>query len=175
MVDIYVGVYLRTMASPQERTPQEKETLVFPDQEEAREFAERVEGRITQEQQPGVDKRRDIIAEELANQFDAQGEGVDIVRHPWEHSQEEHQEVQDLVNLSFSKDLRAALKEAKASPNYPRNLDLFHDVLTGEMYKVMADGKVNKQSLTVSILLTLIVLVVSALLLIVAVVYFNLN
>lgn len=129
-----------------ERTPRGRETLLFATPEAAQEFSERARTRIEQQRQPGIIKTKEIIADEIAKEFAKDGEGVDSLKYPWEHTPEEHTEVQHLVNVAFEKDLQAALKQARASQHYPRNLDLLHDVLTTEMYQLMTQHGVNKQS-----------------------------
>jgi hypothetical protein len=70
---------------------------------------------------------------------------VDVIRHPWDHSPQEHHETQELVNTAFEKDLRAAIQQARQGNHYPRNLDLFHDVLTSEMYDLLKETHLNRQ------------------------------
>ncbi len=139
---------------------------MFDTPEAAQEFSERVADRVALAQQPGTTKKKEIVAEEIAEEFAKQGEPVDLIRHPWDHTQAEHAEVQTLVNLAFDKDLRSALQSAKASSHYPRNLDLFHDVLTTEMYRLLQEQQVNKQPLAVWTL-TVIAVVLGTLLLII--------
>lgn len=119
------------------------ERLIFRSKENATEFTERVEGRIAQEQKPGVSHAREVVAQELAHQFEVEGHGVSSYAHPWEHSQAEHAEAQQLVNIAFAHDLTAAIRQAEQSPLFPRNIDLFHDVLTGKMYEAMSSAKLN--------------------------------
>ncbi|MDP3997593.1 MAG: hypothetical protein Q8P73_03785 [bacterium] len=152
------------MALTRERTPKEKETLMFAEREQAREFAERVEQRERQENRPGVRRRREIVGEEVAEEFARAGQPVETVKEPWEHTPEEHQEAQALVDVAFSRDLSAALHQAKNSPHFPRVLDLFHDVLTGEMYGVITEQKLNRQPIigwgvAVLIVICLVVLI----------------
>ncbi|MDZ4225682.1 MAG: hypothetical protein U1C49_02420 [Candidatus Andersenbacteria bacterium] len=153
------------MALTRERTPKEKETLMFADREQAREFAERVTERERKEGQPaGVRRRREIVGEEVAEEFARAGQPVETVKEPWEHTPEEHQEAQTLVDMAFSRDLQAALRQAKNSPHFPRLLDLFHDVLTGEMYEVIIEQKLNRQPIigwgvAVLIVICLVVLI----------------
>lgn len=130
---------------PLERTPSERSTLMFESSERARQFSERVAENVQQRRRPGVRADKEVMAEEVAHEFEQQGEPVDIIREPWQHTKEEHEEAQQLVNLTFQRDLGAALRKARASRNYPRNLDLFHDVLTHEMYQLMQSSEVNKQ------------------------------
>jgi hypothetical protein len=147
-----------------ERTPQERETLVFDTPEAAQEFSERVAERVEQERQPGTQKKKEILAEEVAEEFAKQSEPVDLIHHPWDHTRAEHAEAQALVNLAFEKNLHSALRRAKASSYYPRNLDLFHDVLTTEMYRLLQEQRVNKQPLAVWTLTAVAVLLATALL-----------
>lgn len=128
-----------------ERTPHEQQTLIFSNQEKAGEFRERVENRVTQPNTSQAGAKRQAISQELAQEFEKEGEVVSSLREPWEHSEEEHLEVQSLVNEAFEKDFTAALKKAKASPHYPRNLDLLHDVLTKQMYEALVQHGANKQ------------------------------
>jgi len=133
------------MALQQERSPHEQETLIFPSQEEAKGWAERVGDRLKREDRRGVSKRREVVAEEVAKEFERYGEGVGTVPLPWEHTQEEHSEAQRLIDLAFERDLPAALRKARASGHYPRNIDLFHDVLTAEMYDLVREHKLHRQ------------------------------
>lgn len=135
------------MAGQRERSPQERETLIFASPEEAKGFQERV--RKQQEQQQKIDVKDDRagISAALQQEFVQQGESVRTVKDPWEHSPQEHEEAQRLVNVAFEKDLSAAVKEARKSKHYPRNLDLVHDVMTGELYEVLKEHRVNKQPL----------------------------
>lgn len=146
----------------QERAPYERETLVFDNPEDAGVFKERIKERETQEKTPGVKRRREIIGEELAAEFEKQGESVGNLNQPWEHTEQEHTDVQELVNVVFAKDLKAGLAKARSSSHYPRNLDLLHDVLTTEMYDLTRDHSVNKQSLGVPLLTVVIIALVIA-------------
>ncbi len=142
------------MEKRRERTDWERETLVFPDQERAESFRQEVGERLqTQNEVKGVDRTKEKIGEIVAEQIAAAGEAVDSIKSPWEHTKEEHEEAQILVNTAFAKDLTAAIKQAQSSPNYPRNLDLFHDVLTSEMYDLVVTSKLNKQPLAGWVLL----------------------
>jgi hypothetical protein len=142
-------IYTESMPTPHERTPQERETLMFPNPEEAREFSERAHERLQREQQPGLKRDREIVGEEVAQEFERRGEPVEIIREPWDHTHEEHEEVQTLIDTAFEKDLGVALRKAKHSPHYPRNLDLFHDVLTSQMYELITQRQLNKQPLAI--------------------------
>ncbi|MBI1833218.1 MAG: hypothetical protein HYR90_00105 [Candidatus Andersenbacteria bacterium] len=152
----------------QERPPQERETLLFDNPEAANTFRERVERRTTAEERPGVKNRREVVADEVANEFQKQGESATSLHQPWEHTPAEHEEVQDLVNVTFSQDLKAALTKARRSSNYPRNVDLLHDVLTSEMYQLMQQQEINKQSLSgwfMGVLVTVLIVLLGILLL----------
>lgn len=131
----------------QEREPREKETLIFSTPERAREFAERVSGRARRESGSGVTMRREVVGREVADLLLKQGEAADVLSRPWEHTGVEHKEVQELVDMAFDQDLSAALKKARGSDNYPRNIDLLHDVLTSELYEILQQRGINRQSL----------------------------
>ncbi len=129
------------------------ETLIFDTPEEGQAFTERAAEQMRQNPGPqGIDQRREVVGEELAKEFEKEGEAVDLVKHPWEHTQPEHQEVQQLVNLAFEKNLKTAIDKARGSDHYPRNLDLLHDVLTTEMYKQVADHGLDTQATGLRIL-----------------------
>ncbi len=142
-----------------EREPKSRETLVFKTPEEAGSFAEKVEKRINREERPGVKRSREIVAEELAGEFSKQDEEASFYVQPWEHTEEEHKEAQELVDLAFLEDLPVALKRARKSSGYPRNIDLLHDVLTGQMYDLMVKRGLNQQSVKKSVTIMLAVLV----------------
>lgn len=129
-----------------ERSSFEKETLLFPTPEAAQTFKEDVAERMAT-QPDSQEHKRAVVAEAVAQQFSQVGEAVNLVREPWNHTPAEHEEVQQLVNVAFQRDLGAAIKQARQSPHYPRNLDLLHDVLTGEMYDLLREGGLNKQPL----------------------------
>jgi hypothetical protein len=133
------------MPSGRERSPQERETLIFSSPEKAREFAERVDDSSRQEKVRGVKRRREIVADAVSDEFVKQGEAVNVYSQPWEHNKEEHKEAQELVDEAFEKDLLVAIKKAQKSQGYPRNLDLFHDVLIGEMYELLMERGLNRQ------------------------------
>jgi predicted ATPase len=136
------------MTSFKEKLPRRwRETLVFKTPEEAQEFAERVEGKLEQEQGEEVKQGREIVREELGRVMEAAGEGSAALRQPWQHSAEEHMEAQQLVEVAFEDDLLAALKRAQKSANYPRNIDLLHDILTEQLYEAVARRRLNKVSL----------------------------
>lgn len=128
-----------------EREPRETETLIFSGPEAAREFSERAAVEMGKANRGEVRQEREALAQAVAQEFEKEGEAVSRLFQPWEHTQEEHNEAQELVNLSFSKSLRVALAKARESDSYPRNLDLLHDVLTGELYGMMVKQKLNKQ------------------------------
>lgn len=132
------------MAAPQERGPRERETLIFDRPEAARRFAERVAERMARTSRPGVRRGREVIAEAVAEEFAAQGEAASLTQ-PWQHTREEHTEAQRLVDVAFARDLPAALKQARSSASYPRNIDLLHDVLTGELYAILQQRGLNRQ------------------------------
>ncbi len=136
------------MAGQRERSPHERETLVFASPEEAKNFQERVVQKREQERQSDVRDDRSTISQELEKEFAQHGESVDTVKDPWEHSSGEHEEAQRLVNIAFEKDLSAAVREARKSKHYPRNLDLVHDVMTGQLYDMLREHKANKQPLS---------------------------
>lgn len=119
------------------------EKLVFGNSQEAQVFRESVEGRIDSGRGDGTARPREIVAEELAKKFEEHGVAVASLHTPWEHTQEEHAEVQDLVNIAFADDLRSAINAAEKSGSFPRNIDLLHDVLTGELYDAVVQGRVN--------------------------------
>lgn len=127
-----------------ERATPEKESLIFSNPEKAQEFTGRLEKRA--EQSPADTSRREQLSEALAHEFEQEGEGVERITHPWEHTPQEHEEVQQLVEIAFEKDLPAALRAARSSDHYPRNVDLLHDLLTTEMYDLVRDSQINKQS-----------------------------
>lgn len=127
-----------------ERTPRERETLIFDRPEAARRFAERVAERLRRTARPGVKRGRETVAEAVAEEFASHGEAASLTQ-PWEHTREEHKEVQELVDVAFARDLPAALRQARASAAYPRNIDLLHDVLTGELYAILQQRGLNRQ------------------------------
>lgn len=137
------------MPKGKEREPREQETLIYATPEEAREFRERAGERLIQERKGSVRREREVIGEQVAREFEQNGESVETVKTPWEHTKQEHSEAQELVDLAFARDLPAALKEARASEHYPRNMDLFHDVLTGEMFDLVREHKLDEQPLAV--------------------------
>ncbi len=130
-----------------ERAPRERETLIFSHPEAAQKFSERVRERVHPQQSSAVQRKREIIAEEVAKEFEKEGLGVSNLHQPWEHTPAEHEEVQHLVNMAFQKDLSTTLRSARHSSHFPRNLDLLHDVLTNEMYELLKGSGVNKQAM----------------------------
>lgn len=129
--------------SIEDRTRRERETLVFHSPEGAEDFTRNVENRINKEKKVDVSRSREIVSQELAKQFEQEGHGISALTHPWEHSDAEHAEAQRLVDLAFAQDLSVAISEAEKSPSFPRNIDLFHDVLTGEMHEAITRSRVR--------------------------------
>ena len=148
------------MPLSRERSPRERETLIFPSSEQARELAERIDESSRQENIRGVKRRRETVADAVSDEFVKQGEAVSSYLQPWEHDKEEHEEAQRLVDKAFEKDLSVAIKKAQGSDGYPRNLDLFHDVLVGEMYDVLVERGLNKQAVGKKIIVILGVVIV---------------
>ena len=140
------------MPKGKEREPREQETLIYATPEEARRFRMDAGERLRQEKGKQVRRGREVMGERVAHEFEEAGESVETIKTPWEHTPKEHAEAQRLVDLAFAKDLPAALKEARASKHYPRNMDLFHDVLTGEMFDLVSEHKLDKQPLGVWVL-----------------------
>ena len=127
-------------------TEEEKpESLIWRNKEGANEFIKRVKTRKEQETRQGVRRDRELLADELAREIEKQGEEAVDTSWPWEHSPEEHREVQRLVEVAFREDLVLALKKMRKSEHYPRIVDLFHDVLTEQMYEVLIKAGLNKQ------------------------------
>lgn len=145
------------MASTRERTPQERETLLFSDPEAAQAWQEKIGEQLQQVKSPVVDRRRAVVAEAVAEEFAQAGVAVTTIREPWIHTQAEHEEAQHLVDVAFAQDLPTAIKLAQKSPHYPRNLDLFHDVLTGEMYDLLQESEISRQPLLGWLLLLFII------------------
>lgn len=130
-----------------EKSPSAKsESLVFSGVEQADNFREKTQENFDATAQKTA---REATAEVLAQEFSAAGHSVSYssLSRPWEHTPAEHDEVQDLANLAFERDLPTALAKARASKSYPRNIDLLHDVLVSEMYDEVVKHKVNKQPL----------------------------
>lgn len=146
------------MANPQERSPHEKETLIFPNQEAAQAFREQVGEKLSAPKPAGVSQDQEVVAAAVAQEFTQHGEAVGTLKEPWLHTPAEHEEVQQLVDLAFRRDLGAAIAQARQSRHYPRNLDLLHDVLTGEMYDLLREGKLNRQPLAWGVMAVLIII-----------------
>lgn len=136
------------------------ENLVFATSQEAQAFRESVEGRIDSSRMHGATRPREIVGEELAKKFEEHGAAVASLHTPWEHTQEEHAEVQDLVNIAFADDLQSAIRAAEKSSSFPRNMDLLHDVLTSELYDAVVQGRVNTVHASTKTLLLVIVPIV---------------
>src|SRR3989344_5059624 len=134
------------MPLSRERTPREQETLIFERPHEAWEFTERIEAKVDQTTGAKVHRPREIIAEAVSREFERHGEAVGSLSQPWEHTVEEHQEAKKLVDLAFAQDLEAALKQARVSHAYPRNIDLLHDALTREPYELLVKRGMNRQA-----------------------------
>jgi hypothetical protein len=117
--------------------------LIFPSVARATAFSEMVTERIAQEKKPGVRRAKEIISHELEKQFELEGHGVSSYAQPWEHTQAEHVEAEQLVRVAFAHGLSAALASAEQSPSFPRNIDLFHDILTGKMYEALVSSRVR--------------------------------
>lgn len=149
------------MATYPERTPRERETLIFPDAEGAQGFRERVGEQL---QRPvGGEAGREVVREEVSNQFASYGEVVSVVKQPWEHTPAEHEEAQALADVAFAEDLGAAIRQAQKSGHYPRNLDLLHDLLTGELYQYVKEGHINQQPLMLWVVEIAVIVLVAAL------------
>lgn len=156
------------MPTSPERTPRERETLIYETPEEATTFREGVTEQLA-EQPPATRDDRAVVAKAVAEEFAAEGVPVsERLDTPWQHSEAEHYEVQQLVDIAFSQDLKAALAQAKKSDHFPRNLDLLHDVLTGQMYDLITQQRLNRQPFFTT--WTLVALSVAALALLVSVV-----
>lgn len=148
-----------------ERAPRERETLIYDTPEEADAFLESAHEQVRQ-QEGDARASRQVVGDKVAQEFASAGHAVDSLKTPWEHTAAEHDEAQALTNIAFSKNLGAALAAARASRTFPRNLDLFHDALTGELYQALLDHKVNRQpvfgfaALAASVVLVVAILVV---------------
>jgi hypothetical protein len=136
------------------------ENLVFATAEEAGQFRESVEYAQVEHRGESQSRDREVVGEVLAEKFDQEGHGVSSLHAPWEHSQAEHDEVQVLVDMAFTHDLAAALRKAEQSPSFPRNIDLFHDVLTGELYEAVRTRRLNTAHVPVWIIIASTLLVV---------------
>lgn len=158
---LQVTSYNQAMSpSPAERSPHEQATLIFDRPEAGQQFREQIAEKLPAAQAGGVDHRRDVVAAAVTEQFAANSEGGSLIREPWQHTRAEHAEAQQLVDIAFAQDLPAALKAARQSPHYPRNLDLFHDVLTDELYTLIRDHQVNQQPVTPVVIATCIIIAV---------------
>jgi len=135
------------MPSSPERSKSQQETLIFPQAEQAQEFAGKVAEKLNEQAPNDVKQQREVVGQAVAEEFIQHGEAVDTLRDPWDHTPAEHSEAQQLVDEAFNKDLSAAIKTAQQSQHYPRNLDLFHDVLTNEMYDLIRQNNLNRQPL----------------------------
>ena len=133
------------MVERKERSKYERETLVFPSAEAAQGFREKVDNGPVKLRRGA--SRRAAVAQQLQEEFAKAGETVGAIKMPWEHTPAEHAEVQQLVDVAFAQDLPAAIRQARKSGHYPRNLDLLHDVLTGEMYELMQQHGLQRQPL----------------------------
>jgi hypothetical protein len=157
------------MAGFEKRPKEEKESLVFDNPELAHAFKENVGEKL---QQPGeVTDRRQVVADAVGQEFQVQGQetvSVDLTK-PWQHTPQEHTEVQHLADVAFAKNLKAALSQARGSDNYPRNIDLLHDVLTGEMHEALLEHKINKQPILGWIIFVLLVVALLGVLLVVSI------
>lgn len=141
------------MPSSQERAPQERETLIFATPEEAARFRENVAERLERAPVQGVTREREVVAEAVAEELNSYGEGAGMVyTQPWHHSEAEHAAVQHLVNLAFAQDLLTALRIARRRPDFPRIVDLFHDALTGQLYEILRQERLNIQRVQGSLL-----------------------
>lgn len=149
------------MPSGRERPAREQETLVYPSPDQAREFREGLREQLHLGRSRSVRREREAVAEAVAEEMAQLGESPQVYRSPWEHTEAEHEEAQQLVDIAFAHDLPAALRRARRSPHYPRNLDLFHDVLTNEMYDLLKEHRLDRQPLMGWLLVVLgIILVV---------------
>lgn len=152
------------MAKSTERPPAERETLMFPTAEEARSWTEQVGEQVEAASRDGVRRDREVVAQAVATEFEKQGESAAALKQPWEHTPQEHEEVQRLVDLAFARDLGAALRRARTSAFYPRNIDLLHDVLTTEMYEMIRQQRLNRQPVRVGLIVTAGVVILAGLL-----------
>ncbi len=154
------------MAAP-ERTPQERETLIFRTPQEARDFRERVSEQLSQQPVRGVTRGREVVAAAVEREFAKHGEAAGLLPWPWEHTPEEHSEVQSLVDMAFAHDVEAALRRARRSNHYPRNVDLLHDVLTSELYALLQQREINRAPVAVRLVMMSAVILVALVLIIV--------
>ncbi|MCE9643199.1 MAG: hypothetical protein K8Q97_02610 [Candidatus Andersenbacteria bacterium] len=129
-----------------------RESLIFRNPEQARSFQESYERRVEKHAVPGTKRDKELLGEELVQVFEHEGVGVTPIREPWEHSPEEHKEVQALVETAFSDGLDVAIAKAKTSEYFPRNIDLLHDVLTGRLYDAVIADRVNEHYVSPKVL-----------------------
>lgn len=149
----------------------ERESLIFRNPEQARSFQESYDRRVEQETIPGTSRKRELLAEQLVDVFEHEGVGVTQVKEPWEHSEEEHKEVQRLVETAFTEGISVAITQAKESQSFPRNIDLLHDVLTGRLYDAVVAEKINKNHVSPRALIGIFVLFMGIIIAIVVFVY----
>ncbi|HSX25171.1 MAG TPA: hypothetical protein VLG69_04365 [Candidatus Andersenbacteria bacterium] len=137
-----------------------RDSLIFPSPEEANEFQESFDARVRTEKTPGATRKRELVSEELVKVFEKEGVAVTPIREPWEHTPQEHAEVQKLVEVAFASGLDIALKQAHESASFPRNIDLLHDVLTGKLYEAVVVSRVNVHHPSPLVLIVLLLIVV---------------
>jgi hypothetical protein len=146
---------------PIERPRSVNETLAFSNPEQAQEFVERVQEKSQQKERVQNRDERKIIKEELVKEFAKAGQAISGIDKPWRHTPIEHTQAQELVNIAFTKDLKTALRRARHNQQFPRNLDLFHDVLTTELYEAIRQNHMNKQPIRGrTVLVAMIVIVI---------------
>lgn len=149
----------------------ERESLIFRNPEQARSFQESYKRRVEQETITGTSRKRELLGEQLVDVFEHEGVSVTEIREPWEHSKEEHKEVQQLVETAFTHGLSLAIIQAKESNFFPRNIDLLHDVLTGRLYDAVISEKINQNHVSSGVLIGIFALFVGIIVAIVAFVY----
>lgn len=135
---------------------------MFATPEAAQAFRENVGEKLAAQPKGKVRRDKEIVGEAVAQEFAQHGEAASIT-HPWEHTPAEHEQVQGLVDMAFAEDLPAALRAAKKSSSYPRNLDLFHDLLTSEMYELVKQANLTKQPLSLWLTEVVVILLLAAL------------
>lgn len=145
------------------RSQHERESLIFPSVEKGQEFTEKIK-QEWQKEPHTAEKKKEVVHELLSHEFEKQGEAVGTISQPWDHTPEEHTEAQQLVDIAFAQDLLPAIKKARTSKHYPRNLDLMHDVLTEEMYAIVSEHHLNRQPLRTAIIVSFTVVLVCLLL-----------
>ncbi len=148
-----------------------RESLLFRSPEHANEFQESFEKRVQTESKKGATREREVLGEELAKVFEQEGVGVTPIREPWEHTPQEHEEVQRLVEVAFEKGLDVALKEAHQSNTFPRNIDLLHDVLTSKLYDAVVASRVNNPNPSPLVFIGILLMVIGIIVAIVLFVY----